>query len=210
MVATWRTYRGAPPVMQAFVAARFTIAPLRCLEAQVEGRRGRVLSIGSGLAMVERYLATGNPDLVFECTDLDEEKVAVIAATADRAPQVTLEVADALELDRPGRYEVALACDVLHHLPAALQDDALARLADSVAPGGVVVIKDLDATPRWKWRWNAVHDRLVAGPDPITCRPARAVAEVLEAEGLVIEECRRIDRRWEPYAHWIVRARRPS
>jgi hypothetical protein len=74
----------------------------------------------------------------------------------------------------------------------------------------VCLVKDLDARPRWKYEWNRLHDRLVAGPEPILCRPPEDTAALLEGAGLIPERAERTDRAWTPYAHYVVRARKPS
>ena len=58
--AAWRafvTYRGAPIGAQAFVVARQVVAPMGALADEFHGMSGVVLALGSGLAMLERYVA---------------------------------------------------------------------------------------------------------------------------------------------------------
>lgn len=204
------SYRGAALVDRAFVAARYVVAPMGPLADELTGRHGRVLSLGSGLSMLERYLAELNPYLTFEGIDLDPAKVEVIERTRPLSPRVSLGLGDATELsslkDSGERYEVVLICDAVHHFPADRHAAVLRDAADMLVPGGSVIVKDLDSTPRWKYHWNRIHDRLVAGPEPITCRPPAEMAAMLRDAGLTVERADRIDRRFTPYAHYIVRA----
>lgn len=204
------TYAGSPARTRAFVAARYVVAPLGPLSEELGRRSGTVLSLGSGLCMVERYLAELHPDLRFEGVDLDPDKVALIAATQGRSPRVSLEEGDATEVDRPDRYDVVLVCDAFHHFPAELHRRAARAVADALAPGGMALVKDLDVSPRWKYRWNQVHDRLVAGPEPITCRSPEDLAALLTEAGLVVERAERIDHALTPYSHYLVRATKPD
>lgn len=204
------TYAGAPPAAQAFVAARYAIAPLRPLTEELGTLAGQVLSLGSGLCMLERYLVEINPAITFDCIDLDAEKVALIAATRHRSPRVTLTEGDATRLDGPHDYQAVLVCDALHHLPAAGHPAMAADIAGALAPGGVCIVKDLDVRPHWKHGWNRAHDRLVAGPNPIWCRSPEAMGRVFARAGLVVERAERTDRRLEPYAHYVLRLRKPA
>ena len=77
-------------------------------------------------------------------------------------------------------------------------------------PGGVCVIKDLDAGPRWKARWNRVHDRVVAGPEPIHCRPLDEMTALFARVGLDVKRSERIDGAWTPYAHYVIRLHKPG
>lgn len=204
------SYRGAPMGARAFVAARYVVAPLGPLADELRGRTGRVLSLGSGLCMVERYLAELEPGLSFEGIDLDQAKVDLLAATHARSPRVWLDQGDATDFHRPGRYDVVLVCDAFHHFPPERHAGVAAAIADALVPGGVAVVKDLDSGPAWKYHWNRIHDRLVAGPEPITCQSPAAMAALLTGAGLSVERAERTEHRLTPYAHYLVRARKPA
>ncbi len=204
------TYRGASLGTRGFVAARYVVAPMGPLADELRGQSGLVLSLGSGLAMLERYLAELEPGLSFEGIDLDQVKVDLIAATKDRSPRVHLDHGDATALHRPGRYDVVLVCDAFHHFPAELHAVVARSVADALKPGGVAIVKDLDSTPRWKYHWNRIHDRVVAGPDPIHCRPPAEMAALLADAGLVVDKAVRTDHLLTPYAHYLVRATKPA
>lgn len=51
---------------------------------------GSVVSLGSGLSMIERYLTELEPELWFEGIDCDPEKVTMIEQTRHRSPRVSL------------------------------------------------------------------------------------------------------------------------
>lgn len=205
-----RSYQRASLGTRAFVVARFVVAPTGRLADEFRGLDGSVLSLASGLSMLERYLAEIGPDLTFEGIDLDPAKVALIAATQDRSPRVTLTLGDATALDRPARYDVVLVCDALHHFPSDRHAEVARAIAAALRPGGIVLVKDLDAGPAWKYRWNRLHDRIVAGPEPICCRTPTDMATLFTAAGLEVEQARRIDHRFTPYAHYLLRARKPA
>lgn len=204
------TYRGASLGTRAFVAARYVVAPMGPLAEELRGRSGLVLSLGSGLAMLERYLAELEPGLAFEGIDLDQVKVDLITATKDRSPRVHLDHGDATQLDRPGRYDFVLVCDAFHHFPPELHAPVAQAVAAALKPGGTAIVKDLDTHPRWKYHWNRVHDRIVAGPDPISCRPPAEMAGLLADAGLVVDKSGRTDHFLTPYAHYLVRATKPT
>jgi len=204
------SYHGASPGVRAFVAARIVVAPLGVLGQEVAALRGRLLSLGCGVAVVERYLAEVNPHLEIEGLDINARNVELNQATAARSPRVTLRLQDAAELDEPPVYDAVLICDLLHHLDAPSHATVAAAVARCLRRGGVCLIKDLDTDPRWKYRWNYLHDLIVAGPGPIVCRPPHETASLFAATGLVAERVERTDHPWTPYAHYIVRLRKPA
>jgi SAM-dependent methyltransferase len=211
--AAWRafgSYRGAPIASRAFVAARIIVAPLGVLDEEVRPLRGRMLSLGCGVAIVERYLSETNPQLEIEGLDIDPRKVDLIRATASRSPRVALRLADVGQLDEPPVYDAVLVCDLLHHLPADEHRRFAAAVEHCLRPGGVCLIKDLDRLPRWKYRWNRFHDWVVAGPEPITCRSPEETACLFAEPGLLPERVERTDHPLTPYAHYMVRLRKPG
>jgi SAM-dependent methyltransferase len=211
--AAWRaytSYRGAAIASRAFIAARVVVAPLGVLDDEVRPLRGRMLSLGCGVAIVERYLAETNPQLEIEGLDIDPRKVELIRSTASRSPRVKLRLADVEQLDEPPVYDAVLVCDVLHHLPAAEHARLAVAVERCLRPGGVCLIKDLDRLPRWKYQWNRVHDWVVAGPEPITCRSPEETARLFAETGLDPERVERTDHALTPYAHYVVRLRKPA
>ncbi|MGV3758594.1 MAG: class I SAM-dependent methyltransferase [Actinomycetota bacterium] len=105
----FESYAGSPLGARAYVAGRLVVAPLGELGREAATLRGRVLSLGSGVGVVERYLAEVNPSLQIQGVDLDQEKVDLVAATSARCPRVSLRRADATALDDgPESYDAVL------------------------------------------------------------------------------------------------------
>jgi hypothetical protein len=102
------------------------------------------------------------------------------------------------------------ACEAVHHLPAGRHAAVIRSVAKVVRLGGIVLVKDHDTDQAWKYRWNRFHDRLVAGPDPICCRPPENMAALLIDAGLDVDCADRIDHGFTPYAVYLVRARKPK
>jgi len=58
--------------------------------------------------------------------------------------------------------DAVLLLDVLHYLPAAAQEDLLARVAASLPPGGLLLIRDADAAGGWRFTATRIQERLCA------------------------------------------------
>lgn len=206
-LAAWRSYGGAPLGVRAFVGARLLLLPLCEIDAELRALRGRVLSLGAGYGAVERYLASLNEDVEVDGVELDAERVAVAGAHA--APRVALRAGDVLEQRGSGDYDSALAVDLFHHIPAARHGDVLAAVAAALRPGGTFVVKDIARTPHWQHEWNRLHDRLVAGPEPIHCREPREMSELALRSGFATARWRRVAR-FDPYPHYLLELRAAS
>jgi cyclopropane fatty-acyl-phospholipid synthase-like methyltransferase len=203
----WRSYAGAGPGTRAFLAARLLLVPLGDLDADLRGLRGRVLSLGCGHGIVERYVAEINPDVEIDGVELDDARVRTAAASEERSPRVRVRHGDVTRLAASGRYDGALAVDLMHHVSPGAQGELAEALHRLLAPGARLLVKDIATEPAWQYRWNRLHDRLVAGPGPIHCRSPEEMRALLEAAGFAHERSTRPGR-LSPYPHYLVRARR--
>jgi 2-polyprenyl-3-methyl-5-hydroxy-6-metoxy-1,4-benzoquinol methylase len=205
----WRSYRGAGLRTRAFLGARLAVLPLRPLAAEFARLEGRVLGVGSGHGLLERWLAELNPAVTVDGSDLDGERVALAASTQARAPRVRIHQRDLRSVDEREEFDAAVAIDVLHHVPAG-DHEAIARaLARALKPGGVLLIKDIALTPRWRHGFNALHDRLVSGEHETFSRDPEDMAALFERAGFVTERCYRVAP-LSPYPHFILRLRRAA
>jgi 2-polyprenyl-3-methyl-5-hydroxy-6-metoxy-1,4-benzoquinol methylase len=150
-------YAGAPLADRLHVRIRRRSFPLDAVVAAVPS--GRVLEIGCGHGLVSMTLAA-DPTREVTGIDVDERKLEVArhaATTCGRA--VTFATGDAGE-PPSGPWDAVVVVDVLYLVPPAAQRATLARLADTLAPGGTLVVKEMATTPRWKRRWNHAQETL--------------------------------------------------
>jgi 2-polyprenyl-3-methyl-5-hydroxy-6-metoxy-1,4-benzoquinol methylase len=206
---TWDTYEGTSAFARAFVGARLLMLPLVAMAEEGESLKGRALSLGCGSAIVERFLAEANPSVSIDGIDHDEKRLAIAQRTADRSPRVHVQFGEIETLAaKRGPYDAILGIDIVHHL----SDDVLEVLApvafELVAPGGVIVVKDVGDKPAWKATVNRLQDRIVAGPGPVVARAPEQAASFFVRAGFVVERVRRADR-FRPHPHYLLRLRRP-
>src|SRR6185369_9258238 len=89
--------------------------------------------------------------------------------------------------------DVILLLDVLHYLPAAAQEDLLARVANALPPGGLLLIRDADAAGGWRFTATRVQERLCAWGrrhwrQRFQYRSRKEWREVLERLGFAVED----------------------
>ncbi len=85
-----------------------------------------------------------------------------------------------------GTFQVVSMIDVLHHVPLGLQRDFFGMAVSRVAPGGVLIYKDMCRSPRWRAWANRLHDLLLA-KQWISCVPIDEVAGWAARDGLALE-----------------------
>lgn len=205
----WHSFRALPAPTRAFLLARLAVAPLGPMEPELRSLRGRVLSLGCGHGLIDRYVAEINRDVAIEGIELDEGRVRQAQATREHAPRVSARVADVTSFEPGDGYDGALAVDVLHHVPAAAHPGIAAALARALRPGGRLLVKDMAPEPRRQYLLNRTHDRIVAGPEPFHCRMPDDMAGILRAAGFEILGVRRLQR-LRLYPQYLVDARLPA
>jgi cyclopropane fatty-acyl-phospholipid synthase-like methyltransferase len=206
----WHSFRGVEPRIRAFLFARVLVAGLGPMEPGFARLDGRILSLGPGHGLVDRYLTEINPDVTVDGFDLDEERVARAIKTEERYPRVRIRVADVTTLEPEVGYDGALAIDVIHHVPRATHPKIAGALLHALRPGGLLLVKDMATTPRRQYWWNRFHDRVVVGPEPIWCYSPDGMAHMLEEAGFEIDDVRRLNRPLGLYPHYMVIARKPE
>jgi 2-polyprenyl-3-methyl-5-hydroxy-6-metoxy-1,4-benzoquinol methylase len=100
-----------------------------------------------------------------------------------------------------GQFDVVMCIDVLHHVPPAAQRDFVRAICGSVAPGGILLFKDISPRPWWKALANRMHD-LVTTRHWVHYRHERCIADWLSETPGCIEESTRLDRLW--YSHYLI------
>ncbi|GAA3823707.1 class I SAM-dependent methyltransferase [Cellulomonas soli] len=209
--AALRLYAHAPLPVRAHVHGRWWSAPFAPVVAALPPS-GRILEVGCGHGLFSAYAALTSADRSVVGVDIDESKIAhaqVAAQGFGSGLSFTVEPSGAVP---PGPWAAVVFVDVLYLLPAAEQRRLLAEAAGSLAPDGVIVVKEMDTRPRWKARWNTWQEtvsvkvlRLTAGSSFDFVEPGE-MAGWLSELGLVTRH-ERIDRgRLHPH-HLLIAGR---
>lgn len=119
---------------------------------------------------------------------------------------------DVREADLPEHD--AIACvDVLHYAPRAEQDLLLIRLADRLAAGGTLLIRDVDGGLGWRSRMTWLQEKFslffqISLATELHMRPAGEIADVLTGQGLEVS----IQPAWgrTPFANVLILAHRAT
>ena len=97
--------------------------------------------------------------------------------------------------------------DLLHHLPPDEVDPILHRAYGALASGGLLLIKDVDATPWPKVAFTWALDKLMDPRTPVNYLHRRDVRERLEALGFDVKCHQLVD--YLPYPHVLYVCRKP-
>jgi 2-polyprenyl-3-methyl-5-hydroxy-6-metoxy-1,4-benzoquinol methylase len=208
-----RAYRGAPTADLLHVVVRWFTCPFPPV-VDVLPAAGRVLEVGCGHGLFSTYLALRSPGLHVHGVDIDADKIGVARASASRAGK-RLDFAVGEPGSVPdGPWDAVVLVDVLYLLDEGAQRELLESCAAALAPGGVLVVKDMATRPHWKARWNALQEalsvrvlKITAGSPEFVFTDPDERARWLVAAGLLDVRARRLDRgRVHPHHLLVGRA----
>jgi 2-polyprenyl-3-methyl-5-hydroxy-6-metoxy-1,4-benzoquinol methylase len=194
---------GAP--QRAYGRIRWWICPFDRVLPAVPAE-GTLLDVGCGAGLWLTYLALQRPELRLEGLEPDSRKLE-IARTSD-LPTPIFHKGSALELP-DGPYDCITIFDVLYLMPDAEKHTVLERCYRALAPGGRLVVKELDTRPWWKYAPSAFEEFLAVRVAGITqgnhlhFQPSGRLVSALESAGFNSVCCERVDR-WYPHPHVLV------
>jgi uncharacterized protein (DUF2062 family) len=150
------------------------------------------LDLGAGLGIMAAVLVHRDPERRVVAVEWDARKVAGARQLLSGLPKIEIVCADA-RLFPTEPVESILLLDVLHYGKPLAQDAWLGRCASALKPGGLLIVREHDASPRRAWAerfeglavrfgWNRGH-----GFHP---RTTIDLARRLESLGLDVETIR--------------------
>jgi 2-polyprenyl-3-methyl-5-hydroxy-6-metoxy-1,4-benzoquinol methylase len=188
-------YAGEAAGVRLHVNLRWRSCPFVSVADHVPAS-GPVLDVGCGHGLLSCYLALAGPAREVVGIDVDEARIDVARRAGRRAAghgaKVRFGVARPGELP-DGPWAAIAIVDVLYLLPRAAQRLLLAECAGRLAPGGVLVVKEMDVSPRWKAALARAQETIavrllaITTGEHIGFTPPRELAQWLEEAGLAVE-----------------------
>ena len=202
------------PVVRAYCTIRFMILRQRFLfeVGQYLPSSGHVLDVGCGFGLFALYFAIRIPTIQIQGFDVNERRVDLARRAAAKlgVQNVRFHVGDAtgLRLDEP--ISAAYMLDLMHHIPQASVGPLMTTIVSHLAPGGRLLVKDIEPSPRYKLAFTWLLDKLMDYRAPVHYWPAEEVQSLLEALDLEVHRHSLLD--YLPYPHILyvgTRERQP-
>lgn len=210
-----RIVRALPPIERAYAMIRFTIMRSKLLSVMdlLLPAEGRILDVGCGFGLFAAYFAQTQPRRRITGIDLSERRVEMARRLMAAIGQDGHEffARDAREVQRVaggGTFNAIYVLDVMHHVPREDQESLLGCLHDLLAPGGVLVLKDITTQPTYALKFTELLDRVMVGwNEPLAYRHHTEWGALLAGLGLRSRAVRVPD--ILPYPHVVIAAWKP-
>lgn len=193
-----REFRQCTPTARWHVRARTWLLPLERLARSIPPH-GRLLDMGCGHGLWINYLKLRYPELDLVGVDPDERKIAEARRTG--AAQKGARFTASLEPWPSGCFDRVTVFDVLYLLPERQRRDLVRRLADALAPGGTLLVRETDRDAGWSSMLLTVEETFMTRVLGVThgsafgFLSAQELAELLTTAGLkVVRRDRRRER----------------
>jgi ubiquinone/menaquinone biosynthesis C-methylase UbiE len=190
-------------VIRLYCWGRFGILRQRFLDeiGQYLPSSGDVLDIGCGFGLFSLYYAASAPRRMLHGLDVNARRIAIARRAARRLglENVAYTVGDARDFKGDGEFAAAYMLDIVHHIPPETVPPLLAQLRRTLAPGGRLLVKDVDTRPAPKRWFTWALDKAMAPRTPVRYWSAEELTAALEAAGFRVYRHLMVD--LLPYPH---------
>jgi SAM-dependent methyltransferase len=156
---TLARYGTAPPSVRGYVSSKLRTDPSLRSIAALPGSFGRVVDAGCGYGQIGiALIELGRAETV---TGFDDDQQRIAVASGAGGTQARFEAKTLVDVDFP-EADTVLFVDSLHYLPIQAQDALLERAARALAPGGRIVVRDIDSGTSVRSSLTEAAERLAA------------------------------------------------
>lgn len=198
-------YPSLSPWFRFYFALRFLTCPFGRVESAVP-KSGVVVDFGCGHGLFANLLMVRSGARKVIGCDINGARINVARLSIGGRNSICFTVSNEVVALPPCNAVTLL--DVLHHVAPDLRLRLLQEAFQKLRPGGELVIKDIDKTPRFKYLWNYLHDwvRTLGKPcyylgESEMCRLLEEVGFVVVAEPLATHRL---------YSHILYRCTKPE
>jgi 2-polyprenyl-3-methyl-5-hydroxy-6-metoxy-1,4-benzoquinol methylase len=203
--------RALPPIERAYSLVRFSILRPKLLSVMdlMLTDEGRILDVGCGFGLFAAYFGQTHPRRRIVGVDPSARRIEMARTVAAKLGlrDHSFVVGDVRDAALEGPFDAIYVLDVMHHLPREDQEQVLERFRSLLAPGGMLIIKDITTEPRFGLLFTELLDRVMVGwNEPLAYRHHREWGEMLASLGFKVRMVRVPD--ILPYPHVVIAARK--
>lgn len=167
---------------------------------------GELLDIGGGYGTFCFILSKERPKMRITGIEMDKKRVNTANSRVADSPNLKFIRGDITNFSTNKRFDVITCLDLIHHIPTKDHQDTFRRINGLLKDNGLLIVKDMDDKPFYKYLWNYIHDCIMTRSMKMYYVPKDEMIKLLETNSFVIEYVNDIPNLL--YAHYVIVCKR--
>jgi cyclopropane fatty-acyl-phospholipid synthase-like methyltransferase len=164
-------------------------------------KRGHLIDLGCSYGTYAFMIHERYPDLKITGVDLNKVRIQKARVRAKEVKNIEFIAGDITKIRLKRKYDAITCVDVFHHVPKKYHKGIIESIHRNLKEGGVLILKDMDTKPYYKYLWNLIHDKLMTEFDDVYYTPREEFNEMLKRSGFRTSQ---IDLSNFLYAHYAI------
>ncbi|NIM90306.1 MAG: methyltransferase domain-containing protein [Candidatus Aminicenantes bacterium] len=192
-----------------YIKIKLKICPFIRMESFFPNK-GKIIDLGCGNGLFPNILKLRSNAREIIGFDLDEKKIRAAKKTEKDRPGLEFRRGNIIEEDYP-RGDVFSLIDVLYLIPYKKQKIILRKCSSALSAGGILIIKEMDTKPLWKYLWNQVQETFAVKIVGLTLgerfyfRSRKEFQDILTDLGFKIKSVRLDTGYWYPHIIYVCK-----
>lgn len=167
-----------------YMSLRWAIVPFAEIESYIP-KKGFIVDLGCGEGVMATLLAVTSKKRKVLGLDTNRKKIALARNLTKGQSNLSFKVKDALE-DLPKAAGFVLS-DFLHHLPKNKHHGLFLNIYNSLAPNGILLIKEIDTQDKIRSKFSRFFDFLFYPFETINFTSSKELTKELEKIGFKVK-----------------------
>lgn len=139
-----------------YIRIKLKICPLIKMEP-VFPREGKIIDLGCGNGLFPNILKLKSTNREITGFDLDYKKIRIAKKTEKDRSGIKFQTGNVVKMNYPEGDIISLI-DVLYLIPFEAQEIILKKCHSALKRGGILIIKEMDTKPAWKYWFNLIQE----------------------------------------------------
>jgi 2-polyprenyl-3-methyl-5-hydroxy-6-metoxy-1,4-benzoquinol methylase len=164
---------------------RLKLCPIMLISQYVP-EEGKILDLGTGVGLFANLLCLESSKREVFGIDHSEKRIQIAQKVSNENSLLKFSVGDVNNISI-GQYNILTLIDLLHHMPFSEQEELLRKIYSRLNRQGILIIKDLEKHPYWKYLFHYVQDSISYKLSKLYFRSTKEMEKLLEDIGFKAE-----------------------
>lgn len=168
-----------------YTTLRFILSPMIKIEPFIP-KSGNILDLGCGSGIFANLLSLGSNERNVLGVDLIQKRIEIAQRISGANPHLEFVVGNVNTVPIDG-YDIVTLIDLLHHMVLMDQEELLRNIYNHLCHDGVLIIKDLEKSPYWKYIFHYIQDTISYKGEKLYFRSREEMKTLLRIIGFSVE-----------------------